>query len=69
MSGGLQAAGVPAFGATAGRALEVLRRYASPSLANHAVRSCAWAFALARTDGLDVDVRPSDRSPAVRRNF
>ena len=46
-SGALQAAGVPAFGPTAGRALAVLRRHASPSLAHHAVRSCAWAFARA----------------------
>jgi hypothetical protein len=56
MSGALEAAGVPAFGRTADSALAVLRQYASPALANHAVRSCAWAFALARTDDLDVDV-------------
>ncbi len=56
MNAALEAAGVPPFGPTAERALAVLRRYASASLANHAVRSCAWAFSLARTDGLDVDV-------------
>lgn len=56
MSAALPAAGVPDLGATATQALAVLREYASPALANHAVRSCAWAFALARAEGLEVDV-------------
>ena len=56
MSGGVAGRRRPAVRRHGAAALSVLRRYASPSLANHAVRSCAWAFSLARTDGLEVDV-------------